>query len=90
MHYTVIQEFEGKEVEVYTTAGRDFSGTIKYDLHKSVVIVHPVRENVIKRFGPAVIDVRAVVSIREIKPREAKLHIGNDDCDDDCDHESEG
>lgn len=86
MHYTLIQEFEGKTVEV-TTVKREFTGTLKYDLHKGVLVVTPTDKWVASRFGPAFVDVSTVVAIREVFPRPDKKGACEDNCD--CD-ESKG
>lgn len=83
LHYTVIQEFQGKQVDVSTTKSV-FSGTLKFDLHKGVIIVDPIDPWTIKRYGPAVIDAASVVAIREVKPRpvhDETEDSGDEDCD---------
>jgi hypothetical protein len=81
MHYTVIQQFEGKVVEVHTSAGRQFAGILKYDIHNGVVIVQPVNQYLAQNLGPAFIDVYAIISIQEILSPEIKCYSDDPGCE---------
>lgn len=68
MDYTVIQEFAGKIVEIFT-AKNSFSGRLTYNVPKAIAVVDPVSDYTQRRFGPVTIDHDAIIAIREIKPR---------------------
>jgi hypothetical protein len=89
LHYNIIQEFEGKNVEV-TTIKRDFSGTLKYDVTEDTLIVTPTDPWTVKRYGPAIIVGKFVVAIREILPCVTVSIDDGDDYDTDKKSESKG
>ena len=84
-NYEIIQEFEGKNVEV-TTVVKGFRGILKFEYPEHTLILTPVDSYDIKRFGFVVIDQDYVVAIREILPQPPRS-VNN--CEDDCD-ESKG
>lgn len=65
-HYTIINSFIGKNVEVTTSAGKTFAGTLSFNLQQMQVIITPVDENTVAHFGPVSICQTAVVAIREV------------------------
>lgn len=85
MRYTIIQEFEGKRVEVYTTKN-SFTGTLKYDLHGQVLIITPTDTYDQRRRVQTVINQDQVVAISELKDIVRNLDKKSWDADDgdDC------
>ena len=84
MDYTVIREFEGKRVKVFTIS-TSFEGSLKLDIQKQVLVLTPTTDYDKKHWASIVIDQKQVVAIRELKERPP-TNDGEDDC---CD-ESKG
>jgi len=88
MHYTILKEYEGKTVDVYTVRNTH-TGILKLDVPRHLVVLAPVNEWTGKRYGSFVIDADHITAIREVKPRPvSEKDEGEDDCND-CD-ESKG
>lgn len=83
MRYTIIQEFEGKRVEVYTTKN-SFTGTLKYDLHGQVLIITPTDSYDQRRRVQTVINQDQVVAISELKELTKSNKVWDADDSDDC------
>lgn len=69
MNTEIFNEFIDKNVEV-STNNKTYSGSLKRDEAGGTLIVTPVDKYAARRYGPAIIDQNAVVSIRTILPRE--------------------
>jgi hypothetical protein len=89
LHPTIIKEFEGKLVDL-TTTKRDFTGTLKYDVSRNVVIIDPIDKWVANRYGIAFIDAASVIAIREFKLRDLRSSEAEDGDGDDCDSDRKG
>lgn len=69
MNTDVFNQFLDKNVEV-STNNKTYAGSLKRDVFHGILIVTPIDKYAAKRFGPAMVDQNAVVSIRAILPRE--------------------
>lgn len=74
----VLEEFVGKEVEVFTNKN-SFKGVLKFDMTDWIAVVTPSDEWTAKRYGPVTIDGNAIIAIRAVLPRS------KNDEDDNCD-----
>lgn len=69
MNTDVFIEFLNKNVEL-STCNKSYEGTLSRDVFHGTLTVTPTNKYTAKRFGPAVIDDKAVIAIRAVLPRE--------------------
>ena len=73
MNTDVFNEFLDKNVEV-STGNKTFTGSLKKNVDHGTLVITPTDKYAAKRFGPAIVDQNAVISIRAIHPREELLY----------------
>jgi hypothetical protein len=81
MHYSILEEFDGKNVAVYV-AGNRFTGILKLNPTNTILSIAPADAHDQKRYGNVIVDGNLVTAIREIKPRPISTHSDEDDCGD--------
>jgi small nuclear ribonucleoprotein (snRNP)-like protein len=79
MFTDIFSEFVDKEVEVVTSSGKSYLGTLKQQASQNAIVISPVNEYTVKRYGSVFIKDTEVVSIREVLP----FIDDEDDCKDD-------
>jgi hypothetical protein len=77
MNYNIIKEFDGKHIVVYTSAGRSFTGILKFDLHTHTLTLTSTDTYDQNCYGPATIDGDHVSVIREWKGRSSAEDTDN-------------
>ena len=71
MHNSILHEFVGEHVEVYSN-GKRFEGILKYDASRSLITMTAPEEWKRNLYGVAIIDTNSVHAIRKILPRSYK------------------
>jgi hypothetical protein len=67
MFIDILDDFSDLSVEITTANGKSFTGTLKHQTSKGLVIITPTDKY--HRFGPAYIADSEVITIREVLPR---------------------
>jgi hypothetical protein len=80
MFIDILDDFSDVNVEITTANGKAFTGTLKHQTSKGLVIITPTDKY--HRFGPAYIADSEVITIREVLPRIEEKYKREDDCED--------
>lgn len=86
MNLNLIETFLNQHVEVYIN-NKTYSGILSFSaLDQNVIEIQPVEAYTAKKYGPALVSIDSIISIRQVKPRPKEDEWDDcEKCDEDCD-----